>query len=287
MVDILVPTALFAGVTATVFFAFLSIWHSVNERANARVRGLSEQLDRAGIRLGSQEIVLTVCAGIAVVWIALALVLHPSLLFALLLLVGLAALAFFGFSGFVAVCIRRRLDAFVTQLEPAARLIAGGLRVGLGTRQALAIVIEELPDPARHEFKRVIGQTNLGASIFDAIDDLAERMPSPESKMLARVFRVQSETGGDLARILDQLGETIKARRQVQRKTSSLTAEGRMSAWVLMAIPVFLGVFIASTQPTMANALTATFVGRMVLLIVLGLEVAAYFSLKAVMRIDV
>jgi len=286
MVDILVPTALFAGVTATVFFAFLSIWHWVNERANARVRGLSEQLDRAGIRLGSQEIVLTVCAGIAVVWITLALVLHPSLLVALLLLLLLAAIAFFGFSGFVAACIRRRLDAFVTQLEPATRLIAGGLRVGLGTRQALAIVIEELPDPARHEFKRVIGQTNLGASIFDAVDDLAERMPSPESKMLARVFRIQSETGGDLARILEQLGETIKARRQVQRKTSSLTAEGRMSMWVLMAIPLGLGVFITATQPTMGTALTGTFVGQMVLLAVFILELAAFFSLKAIMRVD-
>ena len=55
--------------------------------------------------------------------------------------------------------------------------MAGGLRVGLGLRQAMAIVIDELPDPARYEFRRVIGQTNLGVSIFDAMDDLAERMP--------------------------------------------------------------------------------------------------------------
>ena len=142
--------------------------------------------------------------------------------------------------------MQRRLDAFITQLEPAMRLIGGGLRVGLGLRQALAIVIDELPDPARYEFRRVIGQTNIGVSIYDAIDDLAARMPSHESMMISRVFRVQSETGGDLARILDQLADTIKARRQVQRKTSSLTAEGRMSAWVLMAIPVALGAFIAA-----------------------------------------
>ena len=286
MVDILVPTALFAGVTATVFFAFLSIWHSVNERANARVRGLAEQLDRAGIRLSSQEIVLTASAGVAILWIGLVVLFHASPLIALLLLGLLAATAVLGFSSFVQVCIRRRLDAFVTQLEPATRLIAGGLRVGLGTRQALAIVIEELPDPARHEFRRVIGQTNLGASIFDAVDDLAERMPSPESKMLARVFRIQSETGGDLARILEQLGETIKARRQVQRKTSSLTAEGRMSMWVLMAIPVGLGVFIVATQPVMAGALTGTFIGQMVLLAVFILELAAFFTLKAILRVD-
>ena len=71
--------------------------------------------------------------------------------------------------------------------------------------------------------------------------------------MLARVFRVQSETGGDLARILDQLADTIKDRRQVQRKISALTAEGRMSAWVLMVIPICLGAFIAATQQHMAT----------------------------------
>jgi len=151
----------------------------------------------------------------------------------------------------------------------------------------MAIVIDELPDPARHEFRRVIGHTNLGASIFDAMDYMSERMPSHESLMLARVFRVQSETGGDLARILDQLADTIKDRRQVQRKTASLTAEGRMSAWVLMAIPVALGLFIATTQQSMANALFYTMIGHIVLGIVLALEIMAYLWLKALLRMDV
>jgi tight adherence protein B len=119
------------------------------------------------------------------------------------------------------------------------------------------------------------------------MDDLSARMPSHESLMMARVFRVQSETGGDLARILDQLADTVKDRRQVQRKCSALTAEGRMSAAVLMLIPVGLGLFIATTQRDMANALLYTTIGRVVLLIVLGLEVAAFFVLKAMLRVDV
>jgi tight adherence protein B len=112
-------------------------------------------------------------------------------------------------------------------------------------------------------------------------------MPSHESLMMTRVFRVQSETGGDLARILDQLADSIKDRRQVQRKISSLTAEGRMSAWVLMAIPVGLGLFIATTQQQMANALFYTLIGHIVLAIVAGLEVGAYLWLKGLLRIDV
>jgi tight adherence protein B len=119
------------------------------------------------------------------------------------------------------------------------------------------------------------------------MDYLTERMPCHEALMLARVFRVQSETGGDLARILDQLADTIKDRRQVQRKTSSLTAEGRMSSWVLMAIPLGLGFFITATQPSMANALFYTLIGHMVLAIVFALEILAYLWLKALLRMDV
>lgn len=286
MVAALVPLALFAGVSATVFFAFYSLWGPVNERATAKVTGLSALLDRAGIRSSPQELVISTSAGVAIVWIALVLLLHTPALFSLILLPIVAGIAWLGFTAYVQFRVRRRLDAFTTQLEPATRLMAGGLRVGLGVRQALAIVIDELPDPARYEFRRVIGQTNIGISVFDAIDDLAARMPSHETMMIARVFRVQSETGGDLARVLDQLADTIKDRRQVQRKTSALTAEGRMSAWVLMAIPVGLGLFIFATQPNMADALKFTAIGHVVLGIVLGLEVGAYLWLKALLRVD-
>jgi len=286
MVSALVPIAVFAGVSATVFFVFFSFWDSLNQRATTRVRGISDQLELAGIRAGSQEIVLTVSAGVAIVWISLLLVLHTGLFLSLVMLPAMAVLGAMGFFSYVNFRKRKRLEAFIAQLEPATRLIAGGLRVGLGLRQALPLVIDELPDPARYEFKRVIGLTNIGVSIYDAIDDLAARMPSHEALMLARVFRVQSETGGDLARILDQLADTIKDRRQIDRKISALTAEGRMSAWVLVAIPVGLGLFIATTQIAMAHALFYTFIGHLVLAVVFGLELIAWLWLKGLLRVD-
>ncbi len=287
MVTAIFPVAIFAGVSAAVFCIFYGIWSSINARATARVHGLADHLERAAITMSPQEIVLTVSSVIAIVWISLVLVLHWSLLLSLALLPVVAGLGAFGFYAFVRFRIGRRLGAFAEQLEPATRLIAGGLRVGLALRQALAIVIDELPDPAHYEFRRVIGKTNLGASIYDAIDDLAARMPSPEALMMARVFRVQSETGGDLARILDQLADTIKDRRQVQRKISALTAEGRMSAWVLMAIPIVLGIFICVTQRDMGYALLHTFIGHIVLAIIFVLELFAYVWLKALLRVDV
>ncbi|MGB6952524.1 MAG: type II secretion system F family protein, partial [Candidatus Cybelea sp.] len=98
---------------------------------------------------------------------------------------------------------------------------------------------------------------------------------------------VQSETGGDLARILDQLAETIKDRRQVHRKVAALTAEGKMSAWVLMLIPVALGAFISATQPDMAHALGYTMIGHGVLLTIVVLEVFAFLWLRNLLKVNV
>ncbi|HEX4015060.1 MAG TPA: type II secretion system F family protein [Candidatus Cybelea sp.] len=283
----LAPVAIFAGVAATVFCIFYAVWSTINRRATERVNSLADRLDRAGIRMRSQEIVLTVASSIAIVWIMVVFLLHTTLFTSLVLLPVFAISGAMLFYVYVDFRTKRRLDAFGTQLEPAMRLMGGGLRVGLGLRQAMSVVIDELPDPAQYEFRRVIGQTNLGASMFDALDALADRMPSHESKMIARVFRVQSETGGDLAKILDQLADTIKDRRQVGRKVSALTAEGRMSAWVLMAIPIALGLFIYATQETMAHALLYTFLGHIVILIIIVLEVCAYFWLRMILRVNV
>jgi tight adherence protein B len=287
MVTTLAPYAIFVGVAATIILAFFSLWSTVNERATARVRGLGDQLDRADIRMKPQDIVLTVASICALIWILLVLGLRPAPLLAIVLIPVIFGAAFFVFGFYVKLKMRKRLEAFVSQLEVALHLMAGGTRVGLSMRQALAAVVDELPDPASYEFRRVIGQTTIGVSMLDAMDDLARRMPNNETLMVARVFRVQSQTGGDLARILDQLAETIKARRQVYRKISTLTAEGRMSAWVLMAIPVGLGLFIVSTQETMGHALLYTPIGHMVMLIVAGLETGAYFWLANLLRVRV
>ncbi|HVN68605.1 MAG TPA: type II secretion system F family protein [Candidatus Binatia bacterium] len=287
MVNTLILGAIFVGISATAFFFFFAFWGSVNKRATARVNSLGDQLERAGIQMSSQEIVLSLSAAIAIVWIVLVLLLHPPLVMALILLPLVAAVGVFGFYTFVQIKIARRLNAFIEQLESALRLIASSVRVGLGLRQALALVVEELPDPARYEFQRVIGQANIGASIFDALDTLAVRMPCNESLMVARVFRVQAETGGDLARILEQLADTIKGRRQVHRKIATLTAEGRLSAWVLMLIPVGLGVFIWVTQPDMSHALFFTGLGHIVLLIIAIFEVVGFVWVRKILQVDV
>lgn len=287
MVSAVEPIAIVLGAAATILLVFFSTWGTVNEQATAKARGLAFQLDRAGITMKPQEIVLTVAGCVVLVWLSFVILFRPPLLLAL------AVLPIFGLAGaglfysWVQLKIARRLATFITQLETALRLIASGVRVGLGLRQAMTIVTEELPDPARHEFLRVIGQTNIGVSVLDAIDDLAERMRANETLMMARVIRIQSQSGGDLARILEQLAATIKARRQVMCKISAITAEGRMSALVLLAIPLALGLYMVATQPQFGHALLYTYLGHVVIGLIVALEVIGYIWLKYILRVDV
>lgn len=251
------------------------------------MKNLAELLDRAGLQMRPVELGLGVAGIGAIAWSTLAFVMKPGPVAAFLLfflMMGLSAGAFYVV---VQLKLRKRLDAFVQQLELALRLISSGVRIGLSLRQALTIVIEEMPDPARHEYMRVIGQTNIGVSVYDALDTLAKRMPGNETLMMARAIRIQSQTGGDLGKILEHLANTIRDRRRIQRKIRALTAEGRAGAAILSSLPPFLAGFIALTEPSMGGALFFTGVGHIALVIVCILEALGVFTLLKMLKVDV
>jgi tight adherence protein B len=254
---------------------------------SSNLRKLADTLDRAGMAVGPREIAIGVGIGAIVLWMLLTFVMRPAPIIAILLLPFCAAIAWGGFWMYVKMRLRKRQDQFVQQLELALRLISSGVRIGLGLRQALTIVIEEMPDPARHEYVRVVGQTNIGVTVYDALDNLAVRMPSNETLMMARAIRIQSQTGGDLGKILEHLANTIKDRRRIQRKIKALTAEGRASAAILSVLPPFLAAFIALTERDMGHALLFTNAGHISLLIVAVLETLGVLMLMKMLKVDV
>lgn len=166
------------------------------------------------------------------------------------------------------------------------RSLAGGVRVGLGLRQGLVYVAENVPDPARKELMRVIGLANLGTSVLDALDELGRRFASPETQMMARVIRVQSDAGGDLAGVLDGLADTIRDRRRLDRRVKSLTAQSRATGWVLGLLPLGMCAFLLTTQPEMRDAALFTGIGRGALLLGFGLDAAAVYALARITRFD-
>lgn len=287
MVTSLVPFAIFVGAAVSAALAFYSFWDSLRQGALERFGKVSVDLDSAGLRIKKEEMLITCVTIAAALWIIALLVFKPPILVGLLLLpaaVGVSALTYLTS---MRMRMRARVEAFLNQFETVLRLMASGLRSGLGLQQALNLVIEETADPVRYEFARVIGQTNIGASVYDALDDLATRVHASETLMMARVVRINSQTGGDLARVLEQLGNTIKERRRMRRKVQSLTAEGRAGAWVLGALPILLGFFVVLTQPEMSHGLLYTPTGHIVLLIIAVLETLGIVTLNRILKVNV
>ncbi len=245
------------------------------------------RLLRADMSIKPEDFVLIVLGAALLLWVLAVLVFRPSAPYAILIgPVILAGSLLFG-SIFLRFKGDRRVGAFGQQLEMVLRMLAGALRVGLGLRQALILVTEEVPDPARREFMRVVGRTNIGIGMLDALDELAKNMPSHEMTMFSRAVRVQSQTGGDLARVLETLATTIRDRRRVVRKMGALTAQGRFGAFIIGGMPVVVGGFVLTTQPDMAQALLHTHPGWMVLGLVGLLELAAIVALGKILQFDV
>jgi len=287
VVTALAPYAIFVGVAGAIGLLVVSFWQRITAPFGPMVEEYRLALERADIRVRSEEVLLAVFGGGVVLWFAAVLVMHLDPLRGALAFPISLTLAAVLAKAEIARRSKRRLSQFGDQLELVLRLMASGMRAGLGLRQALVMVIDELDDPARTEFRRVLGQANIGVSIYDALDGLSRRMPSDEALMMTRAIRVQSQTGGNLAKVLEHLATTIKERRRVFRKMRAMTAEGRMTGWVIMLLPFVVGGMVMLFQHRMRDAILFTMIGHCVIVAVCILEFAGFMMLRRIMRFEV
>lgn len=263
------------------------IVNAMAAREHPRAKKASALLELAGINR-PLDVVATAIFGIgAFLWFLTSIILGMGVVTEILTLPLFTGMIFYIASFFINRRVGKRRAKFMDQLEMALRLMSGGVRIGLSLPQAMTHITEEMTDPARLEFRRVITQTRVGVSTPDALDSLAERMAGNETLMLARVIRVQRQTGGSLSTILDHLAETIKERRQIQRKIAALTAEGRIGALVLEALPLGVGFFVVVMERPMGAALMGTLIGHLVLAWAAILEFMAIYTLNRMLKVNV
>ncbi len=139
--------------------------------------------------------------------------------------------------------------AFADQLSDVLQLVTTALRSGHGITQALESVAEEAEEPARSEFAHVLVEARLGRSLSDSMYDLAERMQSKDLEWVVAAIDINRDTGGNLSEILSAVGATIRERARVARQVRTLTAEGRLSARILGALPIVLLVWQWRVNP--------------------------------------
>jgi len=152
---------------------------------------------------------------------------------------------------FVWVILKRkkRLKTLAYQLPEAMELIARALRAGHSLAAGLHVVAEEMPQPIAKEFGRVYEEQNLGIGMEESLKNLCERVPNMDLKFFITSVIIQRQTGGDLAEILDRIGHVIRERIKILGQVQALTAEGRLSGIVLVALPICLLLLMLWMKP--------------------------------------
>lgn len=199
--------------------------------------------------------------------------------------VGSAFLALVGFAAGVAgpwvwlrIAVSRRRAAFAEQLPTILQVLAGSLRAGHAFSTALDGAVDELDEPAKTELRRAAVEARLGRPLDRALDGVAKRMDSVDLSWVIGALEVQREVGGNLAEILGNVADTLRARASVARHVKTLTAEGRLSAGFISAMPFLMFLYLAISNPDYVRPLFTETLGRLMLgtglvLMVLGLIV--------------
>ena len=143
-----------------------------------------------------------------------------------------------------------RLKAFNKQLPDTVTLIANALRAGSSFLQAIELVVRESRPPISIEFSRVIREVNLGLPFDLALENMVRRVKSEDFELMATAISIQHQVGGNLAEILDSIAFTIRERIRIQGEIRTLTAQQRLSGYVVGALPFFLALFIFLAAPT-------------------------------------
>lgn len=214
-----------------------------------------DALEHAGLRMTQAEFIVLILAGGIVGALAGLIVLGPILailLFILAPFVGHVALNFLA---------GKRRNKFDQQLGDTLQLLAGGLRAGHSILRAIDAAANESQSPTSEEMRRVITETSLGRDMLSSLTDTAERMKNEDFVWIAQAIQINREVGGNLAEVLDQVNETIRERSEIKGHIKALAAEGKFSAYILIAMPIGIVVILMALNPGYMNPMFANPLG--------------------------
>jgi len=239
-------------------------------------------VSQAGMVLSPGRLLIMTIAGFALP----AYILYLSFQsFMLALLGGLAAAALP--YGWVMYKRSSRFTAFEKALPEALDLMVSGLRAGHSLLAAIALVSKECAEPVKSEFKICFEEQNYGLELKTAMDNLLKRVPLQDMKITAAAILIQKESGGNLAEVLDKTSQVIRDRFRLKRQIQVHTAQGRLTGWVLTALPIVLGTAIYFVDPDMISILWHRDAGIKLLWTAAGLIVLGGLVIRHIVDIDV
>ncbi len=181
----------------------------------------------------------------------------------------------------------RRLTAFGGSLADTLQLMAGSLSAGLSLPQSLDTIVREGNEPVTSEFKRVLVEARLGVHVEDALEGVAERMHSKDFGWVVMAIRIQREVGGNLAELLNNVAATLREREYLRRQVATLSAEGRLSAWILGLLPPVFTLYLLLTQPEYLTPMFHSPLGWLMLIVAGVLLSVGVFWMSRVVKVEV
>jgi tight adherence protein B len=182
---------------------------------------------------------------------------------------------------------RVRLKKFGGQLSDALELVARALRAGHSLAAGMHVVAEEMPTPIADEFHRVYEEQNLGIPIEDALKSMCDRVPNLDLRFFVTSVLIQRQTGGDLSEILDKIGYVVRERFRILGQVAALTAEGRLSGIILIALPFGLFGMMLSIKPDYVEKLWTHPLGIKMSVVALIMQIVGALVIKKIVNIKV
>lgn len=204
---------------------------------------------------------------------------------------ALAAPAFFVLGLFPRILYaglrKRRLKKFESQLPDALMMISGGLRAGSSLSSATQQLVAEGQNPLAQEFSLMLREQRLGVTVEQSLNNLARRVPTQTTTLVVSAMRIANETGGGLAETLERTSNTIRSRLQMEGKIEALTAQGKLQAWVVGALPVMLMLVLNKMEPEAMDMIWHTPIGWATLVVLAFLEFMGVYLIRKITAIDV
>jgi Flp pilus assembly protein TadB len=244
----------------------------------------SEDLEQANIRMRPPGFVLMIISAALVLALG-GLLIAPGSLWSIPLMVGFAALAPLGAKLLLKVRTGRRRAKFASQLDESLSLLAGGLRAGHSLLRAIDAAAQESEQPTSEEFARIVNETRIGRDLSDTLVNTANRMRSDDFHWVAQAIGINREVGGSLSQVLDQVAHTIRERNEIRRQVKGLAAEGKLSAWILILLPVGVFTFLILTQHNYLTGFFGSIWGILALVVAVILLIVGSVWMMVVVKV--
>jgi tight adherence protein B len=204
--------------------------------------------------------------------------------------ISMVAGAAIGFSlPFIVLRVKRtrRLRKFEEEFPEALDLISRALKAGHAFATGLKMVADEMKEPVGPEFRKTFDEQNFGLPLKDALENLTLRIPILDMRFFATAVLIQRETGGNLSEILENLAHVVRERFKILRQVRVYTAHGRLTGYVLLALPAVLAIALSFINPEHMNMLFRERIGQILLMIAIGMQTAGFIWIRQVVKIEV